>query len=102
MIRPNVPTGWSAFRVLRQEPERVRPLRHGNWKHGSRSERGRAKMRELRLLLRVINSPRVLARVPDGLLDQWFPPRPMGWRGYFLGREGTREAPRGVVCLMDD
>lgn len=87
MSRSNVPAGWSAFRVLRQAPERARPVLHGNWKHGCRSKRSLAEMREFRLLLRMADSPRFLAQVPDCILHQLFPPRPMGWRAYYMGRE---------------
>jgi hypothetical protein len=86
MSLPNVPAGWSAFRVLRQKSERVRPVRHGNWKHGARSKRALAEMRELRFLLRVADSPRFRARLPDCVLHRLPPLRPMGWRGYFTGR----------------
>jgi hypothetical protein len=30
----NAPTGWAAFRALRQTPAPISPRRHGNWKHG--------------------------------------------------------------------
>jgi hypothetical protein len=30
----NAPTGWAAFRALRQTPAPIPPRRHGNWKHG--------------------------------------------------------------------
>ena len=99
MSLSNVPAGWAAFRVLRQEPGRVRPRWHGNWKHGARSKRGREAAREVRFILRVADSPRLFLRVPDFLLNRWFPPRPMGWREYFIRREAAgrigSEVPRG-------
>lgn len=76
----NVPAGWAAFRALRQAPAPHQPKRHGNWKHGMRSRFGIDEGRKIRVMLRILDAPRIGAvlRVP-GVLAWLYPPRPMGW-----------------------
>ena len=96
----NVPAGWAAFRALRQTPAPHRPKRHGNWKHGARSRLGMEEWRELRVMLRILDAPRVGAglRVP-GVLEWLFKPRPAGWGGHRLSRPDPVDHARGYAVL---
>lgn len=85
MNRHNDPTGWAAFRALRQAPSPAYAPRHGNWRHGMRSKAGIAAMRRVRLATRVWKMrPRQLLAIPAEVFDAWFPlqPSPVGWRAY--------------------
>jgi len=78
----NAPSGWAAFRALRQTPAHTRPVHHGNLRHGGRSREFRVIMRELRFAGWLMRKPGRLMAMPDALLDAWCPPRPMGWQRY--------------------
>ncbi len=88
MMRPNVPTGWAGFRALRQAPAPVRPVRHGNWKHGLRSKSYPRERREFLWACRALDVAlgrrrgRALSRMPAELLDVWCPPLAEGWAGF--------------------
>ena len=71
----NSPTGWAAFRALRQKPGPAHAPRHANWRHGMRSRDGQAIMRELRFAGWLLRKPGRLMAVPD----EWLPPTPLGW-----------------------
>jgi hypothetical protein len=50
------PTGWALHCRVRDPSARIKPHRHGNWKHGRRSKRGRAELKELREVIRNLNA----------------------------------------------
>ena len=83
----NAPSGWAAFRALRQTPAKIRPARHGNWRHGGRSKAFPGLMRELRFAGWLLRRPGRLMAMPDAVLDAWCPPPPLGWNAY---RQATR------------
>ena len=50
----NSPTGWAAFRLLRQSPAPLPLRRHGNRVHGRYSKAHIEEMRELRWCVKII------------------------------------------------
>jgi hypothetical protein len=80
MTLPNAPSGWAAYRALRQEPERTPHPRHGNYRHGMRTPEYRTIIRRLRFAAWALRKPGRLMALPDAVLDSYFPPRPAGWK----------------------
>ena len=96
MTRRNIPAGWAAFRALRQTPHTIRAPRHGNWKHGLRSLKGQAEMRMLRRTIRLLDwLEHSRGRTMPDFMGKWFPPRPLGWRGYLARRPPHRGSGTG-------
>jgi hypothetical protein len=83
----NVPTGWPAFRLLRQKPALIPSRRHGNWVHGRYSISRIEGMRKARLCLRILRSERWLA-MPD-----IYSAKPLGWEAYRIAREEPPPLP---------
>ena len=76
----NAPTGWAAFRALRQTPAPIPPRRHGNWKHGKYAKDSITSRLRFRWAIAVL----------DG---RWSGPPPWsenapapGWAAYRAGR----------------
>jgi len=48
----HAPTGWALHCRVRDLGARIKPRRHGNWKHGRRAKETRTGVRELREVIR--------------------------------------------------
>jgi hypothetical protein len=77
----NTPSGWAAFRVLRQRPLSLSYPRHGNRRHGAYS---RSRIEGMRLVRRY-------AKVVRGAWWLWTPDVdrrvvPPGWESYRIAR----------------
>ena len=88
----NVPSGWAAFRVLRQTLPKFVRRRHGNWKHGDYSKGGIADRRQLRVWVRVLWGR---ALPPPEYLQRAVP---SGWSAY-RGARLAAERPRSLTGL---
>jgi hypothetical protein len=83
--RHNSPTGWAAFRALRQRPAPVPRRRHGNRKHGNYTQSARASMALIRFCARALRTGR-------GDLSTFYGRQPVapGWRVFRKGQSGGR------------
>lgn len=102
MTRPNAPTGWAAFRALRQTAAPIKPARHGNWRHGTRTLEHRHMMRRLRFVGWALRKPGRLMAMPDETLEIWCPPLPAGWKAYAAAANARHRNPDVGEFVGDD
>jgi hypothetical protein len=84
MTLPNAPSGWAAFRALRQKPARAPPPRHGNYRHGMRTPEYRDTMRRLRFADWALRKAGRLMALPEETVNSLCRPVPGGWRNFAL------------------
>jgi hypothetical protein len=77
MTLRNTPSGWAAFRELRQQPAPIPKRQHGNYRHGRFSRSGRTSMAMIRLCVRMLRGG--LGHMP---VSGFGPGMPLGWRAY--------------------
>lgn len=97
-MRRNNPTGWAAFRALRQTPFPLVVHRHGNFRHGRYSREGTETVRLVRTCKRMLRQGYGLVPLPE--LARLVP---RGWAAYRAGRDGTAAPPLYVqpCCALD-